>query len=131
MKHLYTLILILLVSIVQAQCPDCSPDESCVSTDLFPTICPLILPDATSGSYYETVLTFYLPSVIVDPDSQLELSLDQVTITSVNGLPFGTDYEANSPDNIYYPSAGQSYGCATVCGTPLVAGLSIVDAGAK
>ncbi|WP_306641270.1 T9SS type A sorting domain-containing protein [Sanyastnella coralliicola] len=127
MKLFYTLLFAVLVVFAQAQCPDCMPDEMCVSEDAFPTICPLVLPDATAGSYYETVLTFYLPSEIVDPDTQLEAELNQVTITSVTGTPFGIEWQANSPDNTYFPSQGENYGCATICGTPLVPGEYLVN----
>lgn len=122
MKQLLLAILVLLPLLFSAQCPDCTPDETCVSEEPFPTICPLILPDATAGSYYETNMTFYLPGTIVDPDSQLEATLLEVVITSVVGVPFGLEYEANSENNTYYPSEGDNYGCATICGTPLIAG---------
>lgn len=122
MKQLLLATLLLLPLLFSAQCPDCTPDESCVSEEPFPTICPLILPDATAGAYYETVMTFYLPGTIVDPDSELEATLLEVVITSVVGVPFGLEYEANSENNTYYPSEGDNYGCATICGTPLVAG---------
>ena len=106
-----------------AQCPTCTPDFSCVSTDGFPTICPLELPAGQAGEYYEQVLTFYLPTNITDPSSGIEATLLQITITSVTGLPFGTTYTINNPDGIYYPSQGENYGCATICGTPLLPGV--------
>lgn len=122
MKRLLFLFFTLVSLCATSQCPDCMPDETCVSESAFPTICPEILPDATAGAYYETVMTFYLPGSIVDPDSGIEASLLEVVINSVTGIPFGVAYEANSPDNTYFPSQGQNYGCATICGTPLISG---------
>jgi PKD repeat protein len=106
-----------------AQCPTCSPDFSCTSADGFPTVCPAELPVGQAGEYYEQVLTFYLPTDITDPSSGIEATLLQITITSVTGLPFGTTYTMNNPDGIYYPAQGENYGCATICGTPLLPGV--------
>ncbi len=105
-----------------AQCPTCSVDSTCVSTDGFPTICPATLPNATVGEYYEGFLTFYMPPVINDPGSGLTVDLLQITITSVNGLPFGIEYTVNDADNIFYPTQGELYGCATLCGIPILPG---------
>ncbi|MFT5922415.1 MAG: hypothetical protein ACI8TS_001752, partial [Flavobacteriales bacterium] len=129
MKRLLFLLFVLAGFAAKSQCPDCTPNETCVSEDLFPTICPEILPDATAGAYYETVVTFFLPSTIVDPESGIEASLLEVVINSVSGIPFGLDYEANSPNNTYYPSEGDNYGCTTICGTPLISGEYEVSIG--
>ena len=106
-----------------AQCPTCSPDFTCTSADGFPTVCPAELPAGQAGEYYEQVLTFYLPTNITDPASGIDATLLQITITSVTGLPFGTTYTMNNPDGIYYPAQGENYGCATICGTPLLPGV--------
>lgn len=126
MKHLLqTILFVLLMGIsfyTIAQCPTCSVDSTCVSTDGFPTICPATLPNATVGEYYEGFLTFYMPPVINDPGSGLTVDLLQITITSVNGLPFGIEYTVNDADNIFYPTQGELYGCATLCGIPILPG---------
>ncbi len=126
MKHLLqTILFVLLMGIsfyTIAQCPTCSIDSTCVSTDGFPTICPATLPNATVGEYYEGFLTFYMPPVINDPGSGLTVDLLQITITSVNGLPFGIEYTVNDADNIFYPTQGELYGCATLCGIPILPG---------
>jgi PKD repeat protein len=116
------------VLVVQSlgQCATCTPDPDCVSEVAFPAICPLILPDATAGEDYESVLTFFLPATIVDPGTEIEASLDEVIITNVAGLPFGMDYLTNSPDNTYHPGEGEVQGCATICGIPLLAGDYLV-----
>lgn len=126
MKHfLQTILFFQLMGIsfyTIAQCPTCSVDSTCVSTDGFPTICPATLPNATVGEYYEGFLTFYMPPVINDPGSGLTVDLLQITITSVNGLPFGIEYTVNDADNIFYPTQGELYGCATLCGIPILPG---------
>jgi Secretion system C-terminal sorting domain len=126
MKHLLQTILFVLLTGISfytiAQCPTCSIDSTCVSTDGFPTICPATLPNATVGEYYEGFLTFYMPPVINDPGSGLTVDLLQITITSVNGLPFGIEYTVNDADNIFYPTQGELYGCATLCGIPILPG---------
>jgi len=122
MKHFTLLVLIFWANLIYAQCPECTPDFTCTSAADFPSICPEVLPDATAGVYYESVMTFFLPANIVDPGSGISATLNQVVIGSVVGLPFGLSYVPNSPTSTYYPSNGENYGCATICGTPLQAG---------
>jgi hypothetical protein len=128
MKHLLLSVhTILLAVVLQAQCPDCTADVNCVSQDGFPTICPQELSAATTGEYYEEALTFYLPATIVDPETSITADLLEVSITSVTGLPFGMAYSLDDEDGIYMPSEGQTLGCATVCGTPLLPGQYTVQ----
>jgi len=58
MKILFGITLVLLV-ITQgwSQCESCTPDSSCISTDGFPMMCPVIPPDATVGEYYTQQIT--------------------------------------------------------------------------
>ena len=107
---------------VLSQCEECTPDLTCTVDIPFPTICPLVLPDATAGEEYETVMTFYLPATIVDPDTEIEANLEEVNITSVSGIPFGIAFTLNDENATYFPSNGEEHGCATICGVPLVAG---------
>ncbi|MGB1032259.1 MAG: hypothetical protein ACPGWM_06580, partial [Flavobacteriales bacterium] len=118
---LFTIVLFLTTNAL-TQCEECTPDFTCTVDVPFPTICPLILPDATAGEEYETVMTFYLPATIVDPDTEVEATLQEVTITSVSGIPFGMAFTLNDENSTYYPSDGEEHGCATVCGVPLVQG---------
>jgi len=106
-----------------AQCPSCVADPACTSADGFPTVCPTALPPATAGEEYTEFLTFYLPATVVDPGSGITATLLSVTITSVTGVPFGMSVVLSDPDGTYTPSTGQTSGCATLCGTPLLAGL--------
>jgi hypothetical protein len=105
-----------------AQCPVCVPDQSCVSSDGFPAICPDVIPDAVAGEYYEQVITFYLPAEITDPESGLTADLLQLDVNSVSGLPFGMAFTLDDEDGVFYPGQGQNAGCATLCGTPVLPG---------
>lgn len=105
-----------------AQCPDCTPDVNCVSNDGFPALCPLFPDDATAGIYYEEQLTFFMPALIVDPETEIEATLLSVTIASVSGLPYGLEFTINDEDGVFYPSEGDGLGCATICGVPLLPG---------
>jgi hypothetical protein len=85
-------------------------------------ICPAIPPNATTGVYYEQVMTFFIPTDVVDPSSGIEATLLQLTITDVSGLPFGLEFTLNDADGIFYPPQGETTGCATICGTPVLPG---------
>ncbi len=115
--------LCLLVSLRSAaQCETCTPDPSCVSADGFPTMCPFTPPDATINVYYSQIITFYLPAQVNDPSTGVNATLNQVTISSVSGLPYGLELSFNDNDNVFLPSSGENLGCATICGTPLIPG---------
>lgn len=122
MKHLVLLAFLVLPFFLNAQCVECTPDASCTSPTAFPAICPEILPNGTSGVYYETVLTFFMPASVVDPGSGIEATLEEIVVANVAGLPFGLTWETNSPNNTYFPSQGDNLGCANLCGTPILGG---------
>lgn len=105
-----------------AQCPTCSPDPTCTNTTGTPMICPATPPNATTGVYYEQVMTFFIPTDVVDPSSGVNATLLQLTITDVSGLPFGLEFTLNDADGIFYPPQGENSGCATICGTPVLPG---------
>lgn len=107
----------------EAQCTTCIPDSTCISADGFPMMCPLTPPDAIVSEYYSENITFYLPSEVNDPASGVNATLVEVTITSVSGLPFGLEFSFNDNDNVFLPSAGENFGCATICGTPIIPGV--------
>lgn len=122
MKHLVLLAFLVLPFFMNAQCVECTPDASCTSPTAFPAICPEILPNGTSGVYYEAVLTFFMPASVVDPGSGIEATLEEIVVANVAGLPFGLTWETNSPNNTYFPSQGDNLGCANLCGTPILGG---------
>jgi hypothetical protein len=124
MKNIYAFFAVFFVGIISAnaQCPTCTPDLTCTNTTGTPMICPAIPPNATTGAYYEQVMTFFIPTDVVDPSSGVNATLLQLTITDVSGLPFGLEFTLNDADGIFYPPQGENYGCATICGTPVLPG---------
>jgi len=104
-----------------SQCSSCTPDYTCVA-DGFPVLCPTAFPDGTTGVEYLSTATFNMPASVVDPGSGLSATLESITITSITGLPFGLSLTPSNPNGVYYPSNGEEYGCATICGVPLAAG---------
>jgi hypothetical protein len=124
MKNIYLFFAVFFAGIfsVNAQCPSCAPDATCTNTTGTPMICPAIPSNATTGVYYEQVMTFFIPTDVVDPGSGIEATLLQLTITDVSGLPFGLEFTLNDADGIFYPPQGETSGCATICGTPILPG---------
>lgn len=118
MRLAHLLLLLNLSALVAAQCTECVPDPGCTSTDGFPTICPELLPDGQTGTNYEEVITFFLPAQVSDPGSGAVADLESVTITAITGLPLGLEVQLSDPDGTYEPQAGQTSGCATLCGVP-------------
>lgn len=101
-----------------AQCPGCTQDVTCTASPAYPTLCPAQPPAATAGEFYETDITFWLPTEFTDPGTGFDVTFEEMTIVSVTGLPFGLSLETSSPDGIYFPQQDQ-YGCARICGTPV------------
>ena len=124
MKNIYFVLALFFVGIISAhaQCPTCAPDPTCTNTTGTPMICPAIPPNATTGVYYEQVMTFFIPTDVTDPGSGVNATLLQLTITDVSGLPFGLEFTLNDADGIFYPPQGENSGCATICGTPVLPG---------
>jgi hypothetical protein len=118
----FLLVLTQLVHSSHAQCSDCVADLTCVGVDGFPAVCPDIAETAFTNTYYEQFLTFYIPSEVTDPGSGINATLLSVEVVSVSGLPFGLDFTLSDADGVFYPSQGENYGCATICGTPLIQG---------
>lgn len=106
-----------------AQCTTCTIDQTCVSPDGLPMFCPAELAPGYTGEYYEQNLTFYLPSNFSDPGTGVAVTLIDVFVSSVAGLPYGLEFNINDADSTYHPSDGDTLGCATICGTPLLPGI--------
>ena len=63
-----------------------------------------------------------MPASVVDPETEIEATLQEVIVTNISGFPFGVEISLDDEDEIYLPSEGQESGCGTICGTPLIAG---------
>lgn len=108
----------------QAQCPGCSIDPSCATTNPEGGLCPETIPAATAGLAYDEDITFYIPTNATDPSTGIEVEVLQVTITNINGLPIGLDWECNNAASgcVYTPPTSppaSELGCVKICGTPL------------
>ncbi len=109
----------------RAQCSTCTIDFSCSAVPAYPTLCPLQPTDAIAGVAYESDITFWMPTNFTDPGTGFAVNFQQMTITSVTGLPFGMQLTTNNPLGIYYPPVNQ-FGCARLCGTPIGSGTYTV-----
>ncbi len=110
---------------LQSQCDGCVPNLTCTASPAYPTLCPASGPDATAGVYYQADFTFWMPATFSDPGTGFTVDLEQITITGATGLPFGLTFTANEPSGVYYPPQNE-YGCARVCGTPIIPGTYTV-----
>ncbi|MEM1218635.1 MAG: PKD domain-containing protein [Bacteroidota bacterium] len=120
MKRFWTLItLLLFAQFSYAQCPGCIVDLPSLPED---TIFLGMAPDGQANAYYEADVSFRMPKTttpvsVVDPDIPPGLTIDDVEITGVTGLPLGMEWEANQT---FFEVATETDGCVRLCGTPLV-----------
>lgn len=126
------LLLVLSASFAQsyAQCTACTINMACDTNPDYPRSCPEVLPSDTAQQPYETTVTIFLPHYfhITSPIST-DVTLTQVTVTGVSGLPPGLGWTAydhtGNAASIFYPNSNPPTTeriCAKICGTPLVAG---------
>ena len=104
------------------QCNACEADPTCSSDNGFPILCPASLPAAVVGVSYEETITFFMPASVIDPGSGIAADLNSVTVTAITGVPLGMVVELDDDDAVYYPTSGQTLGCANICGSPLLSG---------
>lgn len=119
------LLLLFTIQTAKAQCPGCLVNASCTVTPASPAVCPDTMPEGTALQAYSEDISFYLPAQFVDDGSGMNVTLNQLTIMSVTGLPYGLSWQTNAVNNIYFPSdnpPATEHGCARICGTPLMAG---------
>ena len=112
---------------LQAQCPGCLVNvPNGLGTD---TIYLDAVPTGTTNIAYSEDVSFRLPMTttpVAANDSTISagIGLDEITITQINNLPPGMQWETN--EGSYIPSE-ETDGCVRLCGTPLVAGTYILD----
>lgn len=125
-KHLlFSIVLLISAFFAKAQCPGCITDFTCTATPAAPTMCPDTLPEGTAMMYYEEDLSFYMPAQFTDQGTGMNVTLNELHVTGVSGMPYGLQFESSSATNIFYPSSNPpttEYGCARFCGTPLIPG---------
>lgn len=103
-----TFLIFWLTKTTQAQC---TPDMSCTDTLNSGEICPEILPDGYVGIPYDEVVTVIPPDEAVI--SGQTVTIDHITLNSVNNLPPGIQYTPSATD-MYAPT----YYCILINGTP-------------
>ena len=119
MKQILSFILLLVFHIqIDAQCTSCSINTACTVSPLAPALCPEVLPNASQGIAYDTDVTFFIPQQF--DNGGIAVTLSQITITSISGLPSGLTWTASEADNIYDITADPltQRGCVKICGTP-------------
>ena len=121
MKQLLLLCILLGLNFsAQAQCTACLIDNGCTANPLAPALCPDVLTDAVQGQAYEIDITFFIPQQFYNESAGVNVTLSQITITSVSGLPNGLSWTASEADNTYDITSDPATqrGCVKICGTP-------------
>jgi len=108
----------------QAQCPGCVINPACATLAPEGGLCPEVIPAATAGLAYDENITFYIPTNATDPSTGIDVTVLQVTITGISGLPFGLDWQCNNALSgcVYTPPSSppaSELGCVKICGTAL------------
>jgi hypothetical protein len=119
-RHILALVIpIFCATIAYPQaCAPCSIDYAWLSPGVYPDT----LPPATAGEFYESDITFVMQDdTTVDVVGTLEF-LNYHILEPV-GMPYGMNVSTNLGDlPVDYDPDVSLYGCARVCGTPLVPG---------
>ena len=112
-----------------AQCPTCTP--AFITCPPAGGLCNK-LDTAYANHPYNKVINFFMPKVITDSallaqcDGCSQIDLESITVTGVSGLPTGVTYLISNGG--YFDVANNdTLGCATFCGTPLLAGVYVVN----
>lgn len=100
--------------------PDSLPDDT-----LF--LAPA--PDGEVGAFYQGAISFRVPQTTTpvaatDPNVPAGITISKFTIDAVVNLPPGLHWEASSRE---FDLPAETDGCVRFCGTPLQAGLFIVE----
>ncbi len=120
----YCILLLSAANLFSQNCSVCAIDITCDSVPAAPKLCPSELPQDTAGQYYDTDLTFYIPTQFNDPQYGT-VNLNQIDVLGVTGLPAGMSWTAYNYNGVaatsFFPPASppqSERGCAKICGTP-------------
>lgn len=111
-------------NIAYSQCPGCVIDMNFTVSPAEPAISPDTLPDGFTNQYYDADIDIYLPAQF-QHSTGMNVTLNELEVLSVTGLPFGMHFESSSATNIFYPSQNPpqtEHACAKICGTPVFPG---------
>lgn len=114
--------------LLQAQtgCPGCITDLPQLPAD---TIFVEDIPDGQAGAAYDQDISFRMPMTTtpvnaVDPSTPAGLTITDLEIVSITGLPPGINWQASQ--TVFQPSQ-ETDGCLKFCGQPLEPGLYMVE----
>lgn len=111
MRHSYFFLVLLLTLFLSIDVSgQCVPDTTI--TGLYSPTELEGLPEATIGQAYEAVIHMSVPA---ETTITINLNVDSVVLTAVNGLPSGLQYECQ---NATCGTEGGDYGCIRIFGTP-------------
>lgn len=106
-----------------SQCGACTINTGCTISPAAPQLCPAVLPDGTVGVAYDQDATFYMPAVF--NTSGVDVTLNQITVTNITGIPQGLSFTCSAPNCVYFPSQNPpatERGCVKICGVPTIPG---------
>ena len=109
-----------------AQCSGAVVDSVCYASLISSGggICKDSLPQGMAGHPYSQDVSFVMPpSVDITTPIVATVTLLNIHINGIGGLPLGLDFACNIPSCVYHPSSGDELGALRVCGTPLIPGL--------
>ncbi len=111
----------------QTGCPDCI--VAVPATLPADTIYLGDAPNGRAGEYYEADISFRMPKTttpVAANDSTIipNITISQITITSVTNVPPGLSWEANQ---LEFKVSDETDGCVRFCGTPLQPGLYEIE----
>jgi len=114
------------ITLAQTGCPGCELDLPELPID---TIYIGELPDGSLGSPYEADVSFRLPKTttpVAERDTTVTpgLTIDEIIIKEIRGLPEGMSWEAGQDS---FNVREQTDGCAKICGTPQTRGLFTLE----
>lgn len=112
-----------------SQCEGCVINTDCIADPPGPALCPEVLPAATQGEFYDADITFYLPNQFFEASAGVTITVSQLVISSVSGLPLGVSWQSNSANNTYQITADANThrGCVKICGIPTFAGNFVIS----
>lgn len=122
-KILLFCLLVITTNYAYSQCGACAINTACTITPAAPQLCPAVLPDGTVGVAYDEDATFYMPAQF--ETSGVTVTLNQITVTGITGIPQGLSFTCSAPNCIYFPSQNPpatERGCVKICGIPTIPG---------
>ena len=112
---------------LSANCPGCIIDVPAGMAE--DTLFIGAVPNGTASTYYDQDVSFRMPKTTTpvnqtDPSVPAGLNISEISIISISNLPPGISWETDATS---YDPQTETDGCFKFCGTPLVAGLYVME----